>query len=76
MKQQTLEIQEWLPFFKEGTLNTFISQIQKDIQDVYTLYMYAKVCEIITSESNQDTDTTQKISGKVVSGNAANLFEA
>lgn len=76
MKQQTLEIQEWLPFFKEGTLNTFISQIQKDIQDVYTLYMYAKVCEIITSESNQDTDNTQKISGKVVTGNAANLFEA
>ena len=76
MKQQTLEIQEWLPFFKEGTLNTFISQIQKDIQDVYTLYMYAKVCEIITSESNQDTDTTQKISGKVVNGNATNLFEA
>lgn len=76
MKQQTLEIQEWLPYFKEGTLNTFISQIQKDIQDVYTLYMYAKVCEIITSESNQDTDTTQKISGKVVNGNAANLFEA
>ena len=76
MKQQTLEIQEWLPFFKEGTLNTFISQIQKDIQDVYTLYMYAKVCEIITSESNQDTASTQKISGKVVNGNAANLFEA
>ena len=76
MKQQTLEIQEWLPFFKEGTLNTFISQIQRDIQDVYTLYMYAKVCEIITSESDTDTDTTQKISGKIVNGNATNLFEA
>lgn len=76
MKQQTLEIQEWLPFFKEGTLNTFISQIQRDIQDVYTLYMYAKVCNIITSESTTDDDTNQKISGKVVTGNATNLFEA
>lgn len=76
MKQQTLEIQEWLPFFKEGTLNTFISQIQRDIQDVYTLYMYAKVCNIITSESTTDDDTNQKISGKVVNGNATNLFEA
>lgn len=76
MKQQTLEIQEWLPFFKEGTLNTFISQIQRDIQDVYTLYMYAKVCNIITSESTTDDDTHQKISGKIVTGNATNLFEA
>lgn len=76
MKQQTLEIQEWLPFFKEGTLNTFISQIQRDIQDVYTLYMYAKVCNIITSESTTDNDTNQAISGKIVNGNATNLFEA
>ena len=76
MKQQTLEIQEWLPFFKEGTLNTFISQIQADLQNVYTLYMYAKVCNIITSESNTDTESTQKISGKVVEGRATNLFEA
>lgn len=76
MKQQTLEVQEWLPFFKEGTLNTFISQLQKELQDVYTLYMYAKVCEIITSESNTDSDTTQKISGKIVNGTANNLFEA
>ena len=76
MKQQTLEIQEWLPFFKEGTLNTFISQIQRDIQDVYTLYMYAKVCEIITSESATDDANNQAISGKVVNGNATNLFEA
>lgn len=76
MKQQTLEIQEWLPFFKEGTLNTFISQIQADLQNVYTLYMYAKVCNIITSDSNADTESTQKISGKIVNGNATNLFEA
>ena len=76
MKQQTLEIQEWLPYFKEGTLNTFISDLQKELQDVYTLYMYAKVCNIITSESNVDNDTQQKISGKVVQGTANNLFEA
>lgn len=65
-KEQTLPVQEWLPYFKKNELNKFITLKQQSLNNAYKIYIYNKLCEIISD----------KTKGKVVEGQATNLFDA
>lgn len=65
-KEQTLPINEWLPYFKKNALNEYITKKQQSLNRAYKIFIYNKLCEIITKNDN----------GKVINGTATNLYDA
>ena len=64
-KEQTLPINEWLPYFKKNALNEYITKQQQSLNRAYKIFIYNKLCELIVAEN-----------GKVIQGQANNLYDA
>ena len=64
-KEQTLPINEWLPYFKKNALNEYITKKQQSLNRAYKIFIYNKLCELIVAEN-----------GKVITGTATNLYDA
>lgn len=65
-KEQTLPVNEWLPYFKKNALNEYITKKQQSLNRAYKIFIYNKLCTIITD----------KTKGKVITGTATNLYDA
>ena len=65
-KEQTLPVNEWLPYFKKNALNEYITKKQQSLNRAYKIFIYNKLCGIITD----------KTKGKVINGTATNLYDA
>lgn len=65
-KQQTIPVNEWLPYFMSGELNRYIQYKQDSLNRAYKIYIYNKLCTIITDP----------LTGKTINGSATNLFDA
>ena len=65
-KEQTLPVNEWLPYFKKNALNEYITKKQQSLNRAYKIFIYNKLCGIITD----------KTKGKVIQGTATNLYDA
>ena len=65
-KEQTLPINEWLPYFKKNALNEYITKKQQSLNRAYKIFIYNKLCNLIVSETT----------GKVINGTATNLYDA
>ena len=65
-KEQTLPVNEWLPYFKKNALNEYITKKQQSLNRAYKIFIYNKLCSIITD----------KTKGKVIQGTATNLYDA
>ena len=65
-KEQTLPINEWLPYFKKNALNEYITKKQQSLNRAYKIFIYNKLCNIITD----------KTKGKVIQGTSQNLYDA
>ena len=65
-KEQTLPVNEWLPYFKKNALNEYITKKQQSLNRAYKIFIYNKLCTIITD----------KTKGKVINGTATNLYDA
>ena len=65
-KEQTLPINEWLPYFKKNALNEYITKKQESLNRAYKIFIYNKLCTLITRETD----------GKVINGTATNLYDA
>ena len=65
-KEQTLPVNEWLPYFKKNALNEYITKKQQSLNRAYKIFIYNKLCSIITD----------KTKGKVIQGQANNLYDA
>ena len=65
-KEQTLPINEWLPYFKKNALNEYITKKQQSLNRAYKIFIYNKLCTLIT----------KKTDGKVINGTATNLYDA
>lgn len=65
-KEQTLPINEWLPYFKKNALNEYIVKKQESLNRSYKIFIYNKLCSIITD----------KTKGKVINGTSTNLYDA
>ena len=64
-KEQTLPINEWLPYFKKNALNEYITKKQQSLNRAYKIFIYNKLCNLIVAEN-----------GKVINGSATNLYDA
>ena len=64
-KEQTLPVNEWLPYFKKNALNDYITKKQQSLNRAYKIFIYNKLCELIVAEN-----------GKVITGQANNLYDA
>ena len=64
-KEQTLPVNEWLPYFKKNALNEYITKKQQSLNRAYKIFIYNKLCELIVAEN-----------GKVITGQANNLYDA
>ena len=64
-KEQTLPVNEWLPYFKKNALNEYITKKQESLNRAYKIFIYNKLCELIVAEN-----------GKVINGTATNLYDA
>ena len=65
IKQQTLPMGQWIPYFKSGNLNAYISKIQQSLNKVFKMYIYQKFCgEVIREE------------GKIINDRSDNLYDA
>ena len=64
-KEQTLPVNEWLPYFKKNALNEYITKKQQSLNRAYKIFIYNKLCELIVAEN-----------GKVINGTATNLYDA
>ena len=65
-KEQTLPVNEWLPYFKKNALNEYITKKQQSLNRAYKIFIYNKLCTIITKQTD----------GKVITGTATNLYDA
>ena len=65
-KEQTLPINEWLPYFKKNALNEYITKKQQSLNRAYKIFIYNKLCTLITKQTD----------GKVITGTATNLYDA
>ena len=64
-KEQTLPVNEWLPYFKKNALNDYITKKQQSLNRAYKIFIYNKLCELIVAEN-----------GKEITGQANNLYDA
>ena len=65
-KEQTLPVNEWLPYFKKNALNEYITKKQQSLNRAYKIFIYNKLCTIITKQTD----------GKVINGTSTNLYDA
>ena len=65
-KEQTLPVNEWLPYFKKNALNEYITKKQQSLNRAYKIFIYNKLCTLITKQTD----------GKVITGTATNLYDA
>ena len=65
-KEQTLPVNEWLPYFNKNALNEYITKKQQSLNRAYKIFIYNKLCTIIAD----------KTKGKVIQGTADNLYDA
>ena len=65
-KQLTLPVNEWLPFFKNGTLNDYIAKKQLKLNRTFKKFIFNKFATLVSD----------KTKGKIVNGTATNLFDA
>lgn len=65
-KELTITEPQWIPYFKSGKLNEFISGLMESIYRSYKLFLFNKLATIIS-------DNTK---GKIVNGSAGNLYDA
>lgn len=65
-KELTITEPQWIPYFKSGKLNEFISGLMESIYRSYKLFLFNKLATIISDKSN----------GKIVNGSAGNLYDA
>ena len=65
-KELTITEPQWIPYFKSGKLNEFISGLMESIYRSYKLFLFNKLADIIANKTN----------GKVIDGSATNLYDA
>ena len=65
-KEQTLPVNEWLPYFKKNALNDYITKKQQSLNRAYKIFIYNKLCTLITKQTD----------GKVINGTSQNLYDA
>lgn len=65
-KSTTLQESLWLPYFKSGSLSSFVAEITKAAHNVYNLYKFNKIATMITEANFQ----------KKIAGVADNMFDA
>lgn len=65
-KSQTIQESLWIPYFKSGSLSSFINEITEQLHKVFTIYKFDKVATKITSSKFQ----------KQIVGTATNMFDA
>ena len=65
-KEQTLPVNEWLPYFKKNALNEYITKKQQSLNRAYKIFIYNKLCTLITKQTD----------GKVINGTSQNLYDA
>lgn len=66
LKEMTIPQGKWIPYFKSGKLNEFISGLMESIYRNYKIFLFNKVATIISDQTK----------GKVVNGRANNLYDA
>lgn len=64
-KNQTIEESQYIPYFKAGNMGAFISDLYKQIDETYKMFIFDKIATLITSSTP----------AKTVSGTATNAFE-
>ena len=65
IKEQTIPMGTWIPYFKSGNLNAYISKLQQSLNKTYKMYIYQKFCEEVVKQN-----------GKVINDQSDNLFDA
>ena len=50
-KEQTLPVNEWLPYFKKNALNEYITKKQQSLNREYKIFSYNKLCGISTDKT-------------------------
>lgn len=66
LKELTIPQGKWIPYFKSGKLNEFISGLMESIYRNYKIFLFNKVATIISD----------KTKGKIIEGKATNLYDA
>lgn len=62
-KRVSINVNEWLPYFKANTLNVMVEKYRKTIRDTYDMYIADMLCTLI------NTGTPQTIINDTQSGN-------
>ena len=65
IKQQTIPMGKWIPYFKSGNLNAYISKIQQSLNKTFKMYTYQKFCKEVVKEG-----------GKIINDTSNNLYDA
>lgn len=65
IKQQTIPMGTWIPYFKSGNLNAYISKLQQSLNKTFKMYMYQKFCAEVVAEN-----------GKIINDDSDNLYDA
>ena len=65
IKQQTIPMGTWIPYFKSGNLNAYISKLQQSLNKTFKMYMYQKFCTEVVAEN-----------GKIINDDSDNLYDA
>ena len=65
IKQQTIPMGTWIPYFKSGNLNAYISKLQQSLNKTFKMYMYQKFCTEVVAEN-----------GKIINDTSDNLYDA
>ena len=65
IKEQTIPQGSWIPYFKSGKLNEYISKLQQSLNKTYKMFIYQKFCTEVVREE-----------GKVIDDQSDNLYDA
>ena len=65
IKDQTIPMGKWIPYFKSGNLNAYISKLQQSLNKTYKMFAYQRFCEEVVAEN-----------GKIIEDQSDNLYDA
>lgn len=65
IKDQTIPMGSWIPYFKSGNLNSYISKLQQSLNKTFKMFIYQRFCEEVVKEE-----------GKIINDNSNNLYDA
>ena len=65
IKDQTIPMGKWIPYFKSGNLNAYISKLQQSLNKTYKMFAYQRFCEEVVAEN-----------GKIINDESDNLYDA